>query len=99
MEVEGGPEYYLYIYVVMGKETGGGGKCKTLLESEGYSLFTYSRFAYFRPKSGVSTTHKKTALCNVLDINELFNVRYNNNTTLLQYLDISVSRYSLYIFV
>ena len=59
MEVEGGPEYYLYIYVVMGKETGGGGKCKTLLESEGYSLFAYSRFAYFRPKSGVSTTHKK----------------------------------------
>ena len=37
----------------------------------------------------------KTVLCNVLNINEL---QYNNNTTLLQYLDISVcSRYSLYI--
>ena len=36
---------------------------------------------------------KKTALCNVL--NELFNVQYNNNTTLLEYLDISVCRYSL----
>ena len=49
----------------------------------GYSLFAYSRFAYFRPKTGVSPTHKKTALCNVLNINELFNVQYNNNTTLL----------------
>ena len=65
----------------------------------GYSLFAYSRFAYFRPKSGVSPTHQKTALCNVLNINELFSVQYNNNTTLLQYLDISVCRYSLYIFV
>ena len=37
----------------------------------------------------------KTVLCNVLNIDEL---QYNNNTTLLQYLDISVcSRYSLYI--
>ena len=25
----------------------------------GYFLFTYSRFAYFRSKSGVSPTHKK----------------------------------------
>ena len=26
---------------------------------KGYSLFAYSRFAYFRPKSGVLPTHKK----------------------------------------
>ena len=39
-----------------------------------------------------------TGLCNVLNINEIFNVQYNDNTTLLQYLD-SVCRYSLYIFV
>ena len=41
----------------------------------------------------------KTALCNVLNINELLNIQHNNTTTLLQYLDISVCRYSLYIFL
>ena len=55
------------------------------MTTEGYSLFAYSRFAYsrfayFRPKSGVSPTRKKQLYVN---INELFNVQYNNNTTLL----------------
>ena len=53
----------------------------------GYSLFTYFRFAYFRPKSGVLPTRKKSALCNVLNINEVLNIQYNNNTTLPQYID------------
>ena len=42
-------------------------------------------------KSGVSPTHKKPAPCNVLNVNELLNIQYNNKTTLLQYLDISMS--------
>ena len=62
-----------------------------------YSHFAYSHFAYFRRKCGVSPTRKKQLYVNVLNINELLNIQYNNNTTLLQYLDISVCRYSLYI--
>ena len=42
-------------------------------------------------KSGVSPTcKKKTAVCNVLNMDELLNIQYHNNRTLLQYLDISV---------
>ena len=51
----------------------------------GYSLFTYSCFAYFRPKSCVSPTLKKV-MCNVLNINVLLNIHYNNNTTIIQYI-------------
>ena len=30
-------------------------------DEKGYSLFAYSRFAYFKPKSGVSPTRKRSA--------------------------------------
>ena len=40
---------------------------------------------------------KNSSICNVLNINDLLNIQHNNNTTLPQYLYISVCRHSLYI--
>ena len=42
---------------------------------------------------------KNSSICNVLNINDLLNIQHNNNTTLPQYLYISVCRHSLYIFL
>ena len=63
-----------------------GQNCETKIYSLfAYSRFACSRFAYFRPKSGVFPTLKKQ------NMNALFSMLNN--------IDISVCRHSLYIFL